>query len=167
MALYRIILNALPLLFPANLPLRTNLQNLFARLFSPEDESDIPFVDVSPSSSSETSPPQAQSLPYPLRISPGDRREARLSSSAQVHQSWVRKKTRRWHSVLAGAVAGAVAVSFEKRSRQAVIAQQLFVRYVLQAPLPIQGAYVLAVGCRVHTTHTRRNVVSASHMERS
>jgi len=46
----------------------------------------------------------------------------------------VRKKTRRWHSVLAGAVAGAVAVSFEKRSRQTVIAQQLFVRYVLQAP---------------------------------
>jgi len=166
-ALYRIILNALPLLFPANLPLRTNLQNLFARLFSPEDESDIPFVDVSPSSSSETSPPQAQSLPYPLRISPGDRREARLSSSAQVHQSWVRKKTRRWHSVLAGAVAGAVAVSFEKRSRQTVIAQQLFVRYVLQAPPSIQGAYFLAVDCRVHTTHTRRNVVSTSHMERS
>ncbi len=131
MALYRIILNALPILLPANLPLRKNLQNLFARLFTTEDENDNPFVDESPSSSSESSP---QSLPYPLHISPGDRREARLSSSAQVHQSWVRKKTRRWHSVLAGAVAGAVAVSFEKRSRQTVIAQQLFVRYVLQAP---------------------------------
>lgn len=167
MALYRIILNALALLFPANLPLRTNLQNLIARLFPTEDESDSPFVDDSPSSSSDASPQQAQSLPYPLHISPGNRREARLSSSAQVHQSWVRKKTRRWHSVLAGAVAGAVAVSFEKRSRQAVIAQQLFVRCVLLAPLSIQEAYVLAVDCRVHTTRTRRNVVSTSHMERS
>jgi hypothetical protein len=132
-ALYRIILNALPLLFPANLPLRTNLQNLFASLFVAEDGSDSPFVDDSPSSSSETSP---QQVPYPLHVSPGDRREARLSSSAQVHQSWVRKKTRRWQSILAGAVAGAVAVSFEKRSRQTVIAQQLFVRYVF-ANLPI------------------------------
>lgn len=164
MALYRIILNALPLLFPANLPLRTNLQNLFASLFVAEDGSDSPFVDDSPSSSSETSP---QQVPYPLHVSPGDRREARLSSSAQVHQSWVRKKTRRWHSVLAGAVAGAVAISFEKRSRQTVIAQQLFVRYVLLSPLSIQRAYFLAVGCRVHTTRTRRNVVSTSHMERS
>jgi len=130
-ALYRIILNALPLLFPANLPLRTNLQNLFASLFVAEDGSDSPFVDDSPSSSSETSP---QQVPYPLHVSPGDRREARLSSSAQVHQSWVRKKTRRWQSILAGAVAGAVAVSFEKRSRQTVIAQQLFVR-------GLQGSY--------------------------
>lgn len=134
MALYRTILNALPLLFPANLPLHTNLQNLFSRPFATEHKGDSPFVDDSPSSSSDTSPQQAQSLPYPLHISPGDRREARLSSSAQVHQSWVRKKTRRWHSVLAGAVAGAVAVSFEKRSRQTIIAQQLFVRYVLLNP---------------------------------
>ncbi|KAH9985217.1 hypothetical protein BJV74DRAFT_886347 [Russula compacta] len=131
-ALYRIILNALPLLFPANVPLRENLRNLFASLFSTQNEHDYFVLDDSPASSSEPSPPQAQSLP--LHISPGDRREARLSSSAQVHQSWVRKKTRRWHSVLAGAVAGAVAVSFEKRSRQKIISQQLFVR-------GLQGSY--------------------------
>lgn len=134
-ALYRIILNAIPLLFPANLPLRTNLRNLFSRLVATKDESDGPFVDDPPSPSSETSLQQTWPPAYPLHISPGDRREARLSSSAQVHQSWVRKKTRRWHSVLAGAVAGAVAVSFEKRSRQTVIAQQLFVRYVTLTPL--------------------------------
>ncbi|KAF8506075.1 hypothetical protein F5888DRAFT_1840039 [Russula emetica] len=124
-ALYRIILNALPLLFPANPSLA----------YKPPKplRSDNPFVDDSPSSSSETSQ-QARSLTHPLHISPGERREARLSSSAQVHQSWVRKKTRRWHSVLAGAVAGAVAISFEKRSRQTVIAQQLFVR-------GLQGSY--------------------------
>jgi hypothetical protein len=34
---------------------------------------------IIPSSSSETSPQQAQSLPHPLHISPGDRREARSS----------------------------------------------------------------------------------------
>jgi hypothetical protein len=159
-ALYRIILNALPFLFPANIPLRKNLHNLFARLFTTEDENDSPIIIDSPSSSSEASP---QSLPYPLHISPGNRREARLSSSAQVHQSWVRKKTRRWHSVLAGAVAGAIAVAFEKRSRQTVIAQQLFVRYVLLTSSKSRGL-LLAVGYRVHTTLTQRNVVFTFHM---
>jgi hypothetical protein len=166
-SLYRIILNALPLLFPANVSLRKNLRNLFTRLFATQDEQDSLIFDDSPPSSSAPSPLRAQSLSLPLQISPGDRREARLSSSAQIHQSWVRKKTRRWHSVLAGAVAGAVAISFEKRSRQVVIAQQLFVRYVLPTPLAIQGSDFLAAGCRVRTTLSPRNVVSAFHMARS
>jgi hypothetical protein len=34
-------------------------------------------------------------------------------------------------------------------------------------PLSIRGAYFLAVDYKVHTTPTRRNVVSTSHMERS
>ncbi|KAI9508117.1 hypothetical protein F5148DRAFT_980304 [Russula earlei] len=117
-SLYRIILNSLPILLPANVPLRENLhEHGFA-------------VDHSPSSSSPSPP----TLSLPLHISPGEKREARLSSSAQAHQIWVHKKTRRWHSVLAGAVAGTVAVSFEKRSRQRIIAQQLFVR-------GLQGSY--------------------------
>jgi hypothetical protein len=58
----------------------------------------------------------------------------------------VRKKTRRWHSILAGAVAGAVAVSFEKRSRQNVIAQQLFVRFVLLASIAISDSLLLGSG---------------------
>lgn len=65
----------------------------------------------------------------PLEI-PLSERRARLSLSAQVHQQWVRKKTRRWHAVVAGAVAGGVAIMFEKRSRRLIIAQQLFVRFV-------------------------------------
>ncbi|KAH9998269.1 hypothetical protein BJV77DRAFT_940610 [Russula vinacea] len=133
-ALYRIILNALPLLFPANVSLRKNLRNLFARLFATQDEQDSFIFDETPPSSAEPSPLRPQPPSLSLHISPGDRREARLSSSAQIHQSWVRKKTRRWHSVLAGAVAGAVAISFEKRARQVVIAQQLFVR-------GLQGSY--------------------------
>jgi len=55
-------------------------------------------------------------------------RQARLSTSAQAHQVWVRKRTRRWYSVFAGAVAGAVAIMFEKRERRVGIAQQMFVR---------------------------------------
>lgn len=167
MALYRFILNALPLIFPANLSLRNNLRNLFARLFVTQDEDGSPVFDESPASSSEPSPLLLKSQPFPLHMSPGDRREARLSSSAQVHQIWVRKKTRRWHSVLAGAVAGAVAISFEKSSRQSVIAQQLFVRYALPTPLTNQDAYVLAVDCRVHTMLIRRNMVSTFHMATS
>ncbi|KAH9042865.1 hypothetical protein EDB84DRAFT_1266717 [Lactarius hengduanensis] len=131
-ALYRFILNALPILFPANLTLRDNARNLFASLFSTEDEQDDFVLDDSPVSSLPASPLPRPSLP--LHISPGDRREARLSSSAQVHQIWVRRKTRRWHSVLAGAIAGVIAISFEKRSRRNVIAQQLFVR-------GLQGSY--------------------------
>lgn len=142
MALYRFILNALPLLFPADIPLRETLRNLLASLFSTKNEQDD-FVVESPDSSSDHSPlPQALSL----HISPGERREARLSSSAQVHQTWVRKKTRQWHSVLAGAVAGAVAVSFEKRSRQSVIAQQLFVRFAVSPCLLNAGTLPLGSG---------------------
>ena len=127
MALYRIILNALPVLFPANITLRDNFRKLFARLFSTQDEQDDDLgFDNSGASTPSPSPPHRSQL----HISTGDRREARLSSSAQVHQIWVRKKTRRWHSVLAGAIAGVIAISFEKRSRRNVIAQQLFVRYV-------------------------------------
>ena len=159
-ALYRAILNGLPLLFPANVPLRENLRNLFATLFSTQDEHDDLVLDDSQTSSSSPSPLQPQ--PLSLHISPGERREARLSSSAQIHQSWVRKKTRRWYSILAGAVAGAVAISFEKRSRQNVIAQQLFVRYVLRSSLATSETYVWPVGCRAHTTPTQRIAVSIS-----
>ncbi|KAJ3555565.1 hypothetical protein NP233_g12179 [Leucocoprinus birnbaumii] len=42
--------------------------------------------------------------------------------------------TRRWHAALAGAVAGGLAISWEKRSRRGLIAQQLFVR-------GLQGSY--------------------------
>lgn len=119
-ALYRTILNALPVLFPANLTLRENTRHLF----SVQDEQEDDFVlDNSPGSSPAETPPR-------IHGSSTERREARLSSSAQAHQNWVLRKTRRWHSVLAGAIAGVVAISFEKRSRQSVIAQQLFVRYV-------------------------------------
>lgn len=61
-------------------------------------------------------------------------RHARLSMSAQAHQVWVRKKTRRWYSVFAGALAGALSIMCEKKERRTGIAQQMFVR-------GLQGSY--------------------------
>lgn len=60
----------------------------------------------------------------PLR----SQRTARLSLSAQAQMILVRKRTRRWHAALAGAIAGGLAIIWEGRSRRGVIAQQLFVR---------------------------------------
>jgi hypothetical protein len=166
-ALYRIILNALPILLPANLTLRENVRNLFASVFSTQDEQDEQdddfVLDNSPASSLAASPPPPRPS-LQLHKSPGDRREARLSSSAQVHQIWMRRKTRRWHSVLAGAIAGVVAISFEKRARRNVIAQQLFVRYVSISPSTDSGTYYLTVGCKAHTMLTRKNAVSVFRM---
>lgn len=55
-------------------------------------------------------------------------RHARLSMSAQAHQVWMRKKTRRWYAVVAGALAGSLGILCEKKGRRTGIAQQMFVR---------------------------------------
>ncbi|KAH9987788.1 hypothetical protein BJV77DRAFT_1024182, partial [Russula vinacea] len=47
-----------------------------------------------------------------------------VSFAAQAHQTWLLKRSARWHSIVAGAVAGGVAISFESLSRRKVIAQQ-------------------------------------------
>ncbi|KAK7044527.1 hypothetical protein R3P38DRAFT_167822 [Favolaschia claudopus] len=62
------------------------------------------------------------------------RRAPRLSLSAHAQMILVRKRTHRWHSALAGAISGGLAILWEKRSRRAVIAQQVFVR-------GLQGSY--------------------------
>jgi hypothetical protein len=51
-----------------------------------------------------------------------------LALSERTQQLLVRKKTRRWHAVVAGSIAGALAVLFEKRGRRITIGQQMFVR---------------------------------------
>jgi hypothetical protein len=43
---------------------------------------------------------------------------------------WIRKKGRRWHAAVAGAIAGGLAVLWERQDRRLSIAQQMFVRYV-------------------------------------
>lgn len=101
MSIYKATLNALPILFPINQPPPS------------------PFDD-------ENEDIEAPPTPFEVPLSA---RQSRLSLSAQAHQVWVHKKTRRWHAMFAGALAGGLAVMFEKRSRRLVIAQQLFVRY--------------------------------------
>ena len=110
------------MLFPAHVPARLNLRRLAGKLLppSPHDGSAIDESFQSPVESD------------PLLDNPPIRsRNARLSTTAQAHQTWLRQRSARWHSVVAGAVAGGVAISFETLSRRKIIAQQLFVRRVI------------------------------------
>lgn len=118
--LYRALLNAFPILFPRHVPLRIRIRQLFSFAFSsPEDSAAVDSL--------------SPDLELP-RSRTGSSRTARLSTTAQAHQVWVRKRTSRWHSAIAGAIAGGLAIMFEKKSRRTVIAQQLFVR-------GLQGSY--------------------------
>lgn len=100
MSLYKYILNALPLLYHP-----PELGSPFS-----DDDEDI-----------EPSPP----LPADKRA-----RRPRLSVSGRARQVWTKKRTRAWFSVVAGGIAGGVAIMFEKRSRRIDIGQQMFVRLV-------------------------------------
>jgi hypothetical protein len=151
-ALYRILLNALPLLFPAGVHFRLNL--LTEQSPSPSQ------FGGSETSSSEFDPPQDNIL---IR-----KRTARLSSAAQAHQTWLRKRSARWHSIVAGAVAGGVAISFESLSRRKVIAQQLFVRRVTRYPIVVFESsipYIYDVaGFKVHIMRIQRSAGFACRM---
>ena len=100
MSLYKYTLNALPLLYQPPVPQSP---------FDDEDED----IELGP--------------PRPV----GNRsRKPRLSVSGRARQAWTKKRTRAWFSVAAGAIAGGVAIMFEKRSRRIDIGQQMFVRSV-------------------------------------
>ncbi|KAJ6495387.1 hypothetical protein C8R45DRAFT_987179 [Mycena sanguinolenta] len=107
-ALYKFLINALPIMFP---PVRPPV-------FDNTDE-----ISNSSSDSGITTPGLKRR-----------RRAPRLSLSAHAQMILVRKPTRRWMSALAGAISGGLAILWEKRSRRAVIAQQVFVR-------GLQGSY--------------------------
>ncbi|KAI5121195.1 hypothetical protein M0805_005996 [Coniferiporia weirii] len=101
-ALYKLILNSLPLLLPPS-----------------------PSSPISPSESPVT---PYYELPVTMAPTPSERRRGRLSFRAQVHEVWLHRETRRWYAVAAGAIAGGAGVLFEKKGRRVAIAQQLFVR---------------------------------------
>jgi len=130
-SIYKFLINALPILIPA---------------LSPPDSSNA--ID-------EVDDLEAQ-LPTTTIVVPTNRRKARLSLSARTQLILIRKRTRRWHAALAGAIAGALAIVWEKRTRRGLIAQQLFVRLVLSAYLCIYaGINTPLVGSRAPTTRTR------------
>ena len=118
--LYKFLLNALPILIPAIKP------RPFAHPFQLLDHSS-PFVDDDLESGPTAEHPST-TLHVPI---PTSKRKARLSLSASAQLTLIRKKTRRWHAALAGALAGGIAIMWEKRARRRDIAQQLFVRYVI------------------------------------
>ncbi|KAJ7185408.1 hypothetical protein C8R46DRAFT_1060463 [Mycena filopes] len=126
-ALYKFLINALPILIPAIKPRLAHA-----------DLEDSPFDDED---DEDDSPLLPRTVSYPATPGPNNnsdtaaqRRAARLSLSAHAQMVLVRKRTRRWHAALAGAIAGGLAILWEKRGRRVVIAQQMFVR-------GLQGTY--------------------------
>ncbi|KAJ7485693.1 hypothetical protein FB451DRAFT_1230791 [Mycena latifolia] len=117
-ALYKFLINALPILIPAIKPRPRVLSSAFED--DDEEEIELPRPVSYPASGPAT----------PLHR----RRSARLSLSAHAQMVLVRKRTRRWHAGLAGALSGSLAILWEKRSRRGIIAQQMFVR-------GLQGTY--------------------------
>jgi hypothetical protein len=105
-SIYKLILNALPLLFPSTAPLPP------------------PAAVLSPTM---TSSPQSHTSELEP-TSPTSLRRPRLALSASAQNATIRKRARRWHAALAGAVAGGAAVLCERRDRRLGIGQQLFVR---------------------------------------
>ena len=103
---YKFLINALPILFPAISPENDELKDA--------PTTDGPTLD-NPTKTVEVTLPK---------------HKARLSLSAHAQLIFLRKHTRRWHAALAGAIAGGLAIAWEKKSRREIIAQQLFVRYV-------------------------------------
>ncbi|KAH9947201.1 hypothetical protein B0H21DRAFT_822120 [Amylocystis lapponica] len=122
-SIYKLVFNALPLLLPEPAHPRstssTRSRSLLRSGRSTAAATDSPFHEED-----DTIDDIELALPHRRHGS----RHARLSMSAQAHQVWLRKRTRRWYSVLAGAVAGGIAITFEKHGRRMTIAQQMFVR---------------------------------------
>lgn len=109
--LYKFLINALPILFPSINPRIEDFTKGEVVADGPTLESPMKTMEVKLS-----------------------QRKARLSLSTHAQLLFLRKKTRRWHAALAGAIAGGLAIVLEKRSRRGTIAQQLFVR-------GLQGSY--------------------------
>nr|VWP01858.1 N/A [Ganoderma boninense] len=128
-ALYKFILNALPLVLPQPEPKESTSQierSLFQQSLkrnADDSANEDELEEV------ELGIPERTRLP----------RQARLSVNAQAHQIWIRKRTRWWYSAFAGSLAGALAILFEKRSRRVGIAQRcLFGRYLSSG---LQGSF--------------------------
>ncbi|KAL1940045.1 hypothetical protein VTO73DRAFT_9380 [Trametes versicolor] len=121
--LYKFILNALPILLPQpriDETTHSRTRSLF--------RASIPGGSGQPGADSPFDEEASEDVELGIQQRKKGARQARLSMSAQVHQMWVRKRTRWWYSAFAGSVAGAIAIMFEKRGRRVGIAQQMFVR---------------------------------------
>jgi hypothetical protein len=127
-SVYKFLLNTLPILFPTTTTKPPRKPIFFlpppSGSSTPDDESETSALEMEPLTSTHSPASGTEEIPLAQR-------KGRLSLTAQAHQVWVRKKTRRWQSIFAGSVAGAMAIMFEKKENRTGIAQQLFVRYVV------------------------------------
>ncbi|KAL1746259.1 hypothetical protein HDZ31DRAFT_81373 [Schizophyllum fasciatum] len=114
-SVYKLLLNAIPIYIPAVNPRDLRYDSWEAATF--EDDQDKL---------------EAGQLLRGIRRTAT--RQHRLSLSAHAQLVLTRKKTRRWHAAMAGAIAGGLAIMCENKKRRNVIAQQLFVR-------GLQGSY--------------------------
>ncbi|THH27558.1 hypothetical protein EUX98_g6623 [Antrodiella citrinella] len=117
--IYKLILNGLPLLLPAPRESTVSLQAQF--------RSNLRDTRPSATSHSEETIEEQEEVNDDGSLHLHEKRRARLSTNAKAHQDWIQKKTRRWYSVVAGAIAGAIAIRCERADRRIGIAQQLFV----------------------------------------
>ncbi|KAF9076157.1 hypothetical protein BDP27DRAFT_1389599 [Rhodocollybia butyracea] len=124
-SLYKFLLNALPFIIPSI----SVSHDDYPSTFDDEDDS-LPTTtfDV-------TVPPTPGNDQTPV-MSHQRLRTERLSLSTQAQRVLIRKKTKRWHAALAGALAGGLGILWETRGRRVTIAQQMFVR-------GLQGTYNL------------------------
>ncbi|KIP03793.1 hypothetical protein PHLGIDRAFT_110411 [Phlebiopsis gigantea 11061_1 CR5-6] len=125
---YKFILNSLPILLPQPVPPRAKPPLHARQQLRTQIRSDPTQGSSALDADEEEDDLVAQAAARSRS------RHARLSMSAQAHQVWVTKKTRRWYAILAGALAGAMGILCEKKNRRTGIAQQMFVR-------GLQGSY--------------------------
>lgn len=149
-SIYKFLLNALPILLP------TSKRPRPSPFVLPNTGTSTPFP-LESALDEEDPLGDTESTGTPLAT-----RRGRLSLSAQAHQVWIRKKTRRWQSVLAGSVAGGIAIMLEKKNNRLGVAQQMFVRCVKIAFLVsfLLTSSLLIAGFRDRTMRLARNMAS-------
>ncbi|KAE9408221.1 hypothetical protein BT96DRAFT_27185 [Gymnopus androsaceus JB14] len=130
-SIYKFLLNALPFIIPS---IRAS-QREYPSAFDEEDDEEE-AKDSLPETVFDVSIPPTPVNPSNPVMSHQRRRTERFSLSTQAQRILIRKKTKRWHAALAGAIAGGLGVLWETRGRRVTIAQQMFVR-------GLQGSYNL------------------------
>ncbi|KAI3615700.1 hypothetical protein WG66_011736 [Moniliophthora roreri] len=126
-SIYKFLLNALPLYIPSIRP-----QREYNSAFLDDEEHDL--NDSLPTTVFDVPVPPTPGGPIQMKRPQRPKRSERLSLSTQAQRILIRKKTKKWHAALAGAIAGGLAIMCEKRGRRVTIAQQIFVR-------GLQGSY--------------------------
>lgn len=125
--IYKFLLNLFPIMFSVSSQPR---KSIFSMPLSPGG---LDVMDVQDLASGLTVPSIVDYTPSPVEdnltvILADDIPPGHLSRAAEAHLEWVRRKTQRWQAVVAGGIAGGVAIMFEQKDRRPGIASQLLVR---------------------------------------